>query len=143
MRRRFRDLMLFQVRFHRSGATGLALLCRSIDAFLRKCYPQAFVLASQSLWAFEEALSAMTAAEHGKWRNFFRADWLTNVRITVYSVNALRMFYRSFGDNPDYFLWHKQFLMPESEKKIYLENTHRNPPSDDDLARRLQECFGM
>lgn len=36
------------------------------------------------------------------------------------------------------FLWHKEFLMPESEKQIYLENTHRNPLSDDDLAQRLK-----
>ncbi|MDN3722205.1 hypothetical protein QW131_30880 [Roseibium salinum] len=59
---------------------------------------------------------------------FFRADWLTNVRITVYSVNALRMFYRSFGDNPDYFLWHKQFLMPESEKED-LSGEHPSQPA--------------
>ncbi|MEO6394558.1 MAG: glycosyl hydrolase 115 family protein [Devosia sp.] len=137
----FRDLLLFQVRFHRAGATGLAKLCQSINHFLEGQYPQAFVLASQAVWSQEAALRAMTETEHGKWRNFFRADWLTNVRITHYSINALRTFYRQFGDNPDYFLWHKQFLMPESEKKIYLENTHRNPPSDDDLAKRLEHHF--
>ena len=85
----------------------------------------------------------MEAAEHGKWKHFFRADWLTNVRSTLYSVQALRMFLRMYGDNPDYFLWHKEYLMPESEKKIYLENTHRNPPSDDDLAKRLKIHFGL
>lgn len=31
--------------------------------------------------------------------------------------------------------------MPESEKKIYLENTHRNPLSEDDLALQLKEKF--
>jgi hypothetical protein len=45
------------------------------------------------------------------------------------------------GDSPDFFLWNKEFLMPESEKKIYLENTHRIPLSDDDLVRKLKEKF--
>jgi hypothetical protein len=43
----------------------------------------------------------------------------------------------------DFFAWYKQFLMPETEKYIYLENTHRNPLSDDELAKRLAEKFGV
>lgn len=31
--------------------------------------------------------------------------------------------------------------MSETEKHIYLENTHRNPLPDDELARRLEEKF--
>lgn len=85
----------------------------------------------------------MAEAEHGKWKHFFRADWLTNIRSTLYTVDALRKYLRMFGDNPDYFLWHKEFLMPENEKKIYLENTHRNPPGDDDLARSLRVRFSL
>ncbi len=38
-------------------------------------------------------------------------------------------------------LWYKEYLMPETEKHIYLENTHRNPLSDDELAKRLAEKF--
>jgi hypothetical protein len=33
--------------------------------------------------------------------------------------------------------------MPETEKYIYLENTHRNPLSDDELAYRLADKFGV
>lgn len=139
----FRDFLLFQVRLHDSGCRGLSLLCRSILAQRAGQHPQAFVLASQSLWAFQESLDAMNDAEHGKWQHFFRGDWLTNVKSTLYSLDALRKYIRMFGDNPDYFLWHKAYLMPESEKKIYLENTHRNPPSDDDLAERLRIKFGL
>lgn len=141
--RLFRDFLTFQVQFHRSGAEGLTLLCRGLQAALDGQHPQAFVYASQSLWAYRESLQAMQDSEHGKWKDFFRADWLTNVKSTLYTLQALRMYFRMFGDNPDYFLWHKAYLMPESEKKIYLENTHRNPPDDDDLARRLQAHFGM
>jgi Glycosyl hydrolase family 115 len=139
----FRDLLGFQVRLHHSGCRGVVLLCEAIEAYRDGRYPQAFVGASQSLWAYSESLAAMQAAEHGKWRGFFSADWLTNVDSTIYSLDALRKHIRMFGDNPDYFRWHKAYLMPESEKKIYLENTHRKPPSDDDLAEGLSRRFGM
>jgi len=139
----FRDYLLFQTRFHKTSAAGLAYLCQSVLAFLEGQYPQAFVLASQSIWSYRGTTEAMKETEHGKWKHFFRADWLTNVDITIYSVSSLRSFYRMFGDNPDFFLWHKEYLMPESEKKIYLENTHRAPPADDELAERLKVRFAM
>jgi hypothetical protein len=31
--------------------------------------------------------------------------------------------------------------MPEGEKKIYLENTHRRPVSDDELAGLLENIL--
>lgn len=139
----FDDLLVFQARFMQTGAEGLDFVARSILAHLAGEHPKAFVLISQALWAFERSQYAMHASEHGKWENFFRADWLTNVKMTIYCCQSLRMFYRMHGDNPDFFLWHKEYLMPESEKKIYLENTHRNPPEDDDLAQRLKVRFGM
>ncbi|MOA70347.1 hypothetical protein D3C78_1991600 [compost metagenome] len=45
------------------------------------------------------------------------------------------------GDSPDMFLWYKEYIMPETEKHIYLENTHRNPPKDDVLAVMLRDKF--
>lgn len=45
------------------------------------------------------------------------------------------------GDSPDFFLWYKKYLMPETEKYIYLENTHRNPLTGDELVRRMKAYF--
>jgi hypothetical protein len=80
-------------------------------------------------------------SEHGKWARFYQADWLTNIASTVQNVDTLRRFLRMHGDSPDFFLWYKEFLMPETEKHLYLENTHRNPLSDDELAIRLKHYF--
>ena len=81
----------------------------------------------------------MAESEHGKWKNFYRADWLTNVKSTIYSLETLRKYLRMHGDSPDFFLWYKEYIMPENEKKIYLENTHRKPLSDDELALKLKD----
>ena len=137
----FRDNIMFQVRLHLSACKGFISLCKSFFEFEKGNYPLAFVYASQSIWDYRESLNAMSESEHGKWKNFYRADWLTNVKSTIYSLEALRKYLRMHGDSPDFFLWYKAFIMPENEKKIYLENTHRRPLSDDDLALKLREKF--
>ncbi len=57
------------------------------------------------------------------------------------SIITLRKYLRMEGDSPDFFIWYKQYIMQEEEKHIYLENTHRNPLSDDELAKQLQGRF--
>ncbi|MDF2924314.1 MAG: hypothetical protein K0R57_3228 [Paenibacillaceae bacterium] len=140
-RRRAADHLRFHGVLHQSGAEGFMWLCRSYDAYSRQLYPQAFVLASRSLWAYSRGLQALRDAEHGKWERFYSADWLTNIASTLENVDTLRRFLRMHGDSPDFFLWYKEYLMPETEKHIYLENTHRNPLSDDELAAMLGKYF--
>ncbi|PDO10899.1 MAG: hypothetical protein BLM47_05215 [Candidatus Reconcilbacillus cellulovorans] len=142
-RQRWKDHFLFHVELHVSGCAGFAALCKAYEAYEAKRYPEAFVRASQALRRYAQGLRTLREAEHGKWRHFYRADWLTNIQNTIYHVDALRKFLRMHGDSPDLFLWYRQYLMPESEKYIYLENTHRNPLSDDELADRLEEKFGL
>ncbi|MCC8168853.1 MAG: hypothetical protein LIO59_00420, partial [Oscillospiraceae bacterium] len=66
-------------------------------------------------------------------------DWLSNVRVTVYAVDSLRRYVRMISDGPDFFTWYKNFCIPETERKIYLENTQRRTLSDDELYRTLRE----
>ncbi|CAM3675685.1 glycosyl hydrolase 115 family protein [Marinicrinis lubricantis] len=141
-RLRLRDHLQLHVELHLSGCEGFEKLGRSYSAYREGNYPLAFVYASQAMWSYGKGLTALKQAEHGKWLHFYRADWLTNIQSTVHNMDTLRRWLRMHGDSPDFFLWYKQFLMPETEKYIYLENTHRNPLSDDELARRLADYFG-
>ena len=140
---RLKDHLLFHVELHLSGCEGFEVLGKSYSAYQEGNYPLAFVYASQAMWKYEKGLIALKQAEHGKWENFFRADWLTNIKSTVHNMDTLRRWLRMHGDSPDFFAWYKKFLMPETEKHIYLENTHRNPLSDDELAKRMAEKFGV
>lgn len=135
----FRDNILFQVKLHLSGCKGFNSLCKGYFAFREGNYPLSFIYVTQSIREYNKGLEAMTLAEYDIWRNFYRADWLTNIKSTIYSLDAVRKYLRMLGDSPDFFLWYKQYIMPENEKKIYLENTHRKPLSDDELADRLEE----
>lgn len=139
--RRAADQLLFHGALHLSGCEGFYWLCRSYREYREERYPQAFVYASESMWCYQRGLEILRGSEHGKWERFYRADWLTNIESTVQNVDTLRRFLRMHGDSPDFFLWYKEYLMPETEKYIYLENTHRNPLSDDELAARLKVYF--
>lgn len=75
------------------------------------------------------------------WENFYKCDYLTNVKGTIYCVEALRRFIRTHGDSPDFFWWFRQHIVPESERIVLLENTTRRMLSDDELAERLIEAL--
>ncbi len=138
---RFYDQFILQVELHLSGCKGFEKLCRAYEAYHQSQYPLAFVYLSQVIDEYKIGQQAFQRAEHGKWKNFYRADWLTNIESTIYSLDTARKFVRMHGDSPHFFLWYKEYLMPETEKHIYLENTHRNPLSDDELAIQLAEIF--
>lgn len=140
---RLRDQLLFHGELHLSGCQGLYALCDSYLLYAQAEYARSFVRASQSMTCFKEGIVTLRKAEHSKWQDFYRADWLTNVQLTAEQVDTVRRVVRMHGDSPDFFLWYKAYLMPETEKYIYLENTHRNPLSDDELAARLAEHFNI
>lgn len=142
-RQRVIDQLRIQGIIHRSGSEGFLNLTKAHEAYTNGQYAQSFVYASMSMWAYQEGLEALRASEHGAWDRFYLADWLTNIDSTVQNVDTLRKYLRMHGDSPDFFLWYKEYLMPETEKHIYLENTHRRPLPDDELAQRLMIRFGL
>lgn len=133
--------LLVQIEVHLSGCSGLASLCKAYEYYRDGRNPEAFIQASHAVWRYKEGQQALLRAEIGMWEHFYRADWLTNIANTIDHADTVRKFLRIQGDSPDMFLWYKQYLMPETEKHIYLENTHRNPLPDDELARQLEEKF--
>ncbi|MHA6483451.1 glycosyl hydrolase 115 family protein [Paenibacillus sp. strain BS8-2] len=140
---RLRTHLLYHVKLHLSGCEGFEALGDAYQAYAEQNYAKAFVHASIAMKLYTRGIDVLREAEYGPWENFYQADWLTNIESTVINMDTLRRYLRMHGDSPDFFLWYKQFLMPETEKYIYLENTHRNPLSDDELAKRLQQKFGL
>lgn len=134
----FRDNIVFQAKLHLYGARGLTQLCRAYLYFMEDEYPECFVALTDSMRGFYEAVLLLESGEHGKWNGFYSADWLTNVRVTVEQVIAIRKYVRLLGDAPDYFKWFKNYIMPETERQIYLENTQRRTLTDDELAEKLR-----
>lgn len=133
----FDDNLKLAAILHHSGCKGMITLCDAYEAFKANNLITAFVLLSRSMKEYSEGLNAMKAAEHTKWKNFYSADYLTNVEVTIYSLDSTRKYIRMLGDSPNFFAWYKNFVIPKTERKIYLENTQRRTLSDDELASCL------
>ncbi|MEC0181549.1 glycosyl hydrolase 115 family protein [Paenibacillus peoriae] len=137
--RRLYNQLFVQIELHLSGCRGLSNICIAYGLFLEGDYPRAFIQASHAVWSYQAGKEALSLAGTGRWEHFYRADWLTNLDNTISHADTVRRFLRIQGDSPDMFLWYKQYIMPETEKHIYLENTHRKPLSDDELARCMEK----
>lgn len=131
------DNIVFQAKLHLSGAKGLYELCRAYEYLDDK--PRCFTILSKSMEEFNEGVKLLENGEHGKWKNFYSCDYLTNVRITVYAVDSMRRHIRMISDGPDFFRWYKNHCIPETERQIYLENTQRKTLSDDELTKELNK----
>lgn len=137
----FEDNILFQAKLHLYGAKGLYTLCRAYEYYEHKDMPLCFITLTDAMNEFNMAVKLLEEGEHGKWKNFYSCDWLTNVRVTVYAVDSMRKYIRMIGDGPDFFAWHKNYCMPETERNIYLENTQRRTLSDDELCEALKKNY--
>jgi hypothetical protein len=135
----FRDNLILAVELHNSGCRGLLAFCQSYLSYVKGDIARAFVYASEAMWNFDGGLQAMMEAEHDRWQHFYRADWLTNVRCTIDSLDSLRRYLRILGDGPLFFSWYKRYVIPESERRVLLENTQRRTLSNDELALLLQK----
>lgn len=136
----FGDNIMFQAGLMMHMARGCVKICEAHRVYTQGNLPRAFVILSEAIDEYKNALSLMRGAEHDKWENFYSADWLTNVAVTAEELSALRKWIRMKGDAPDYFRWYKNYVMPETERNIYLENTQRRTLCDDELAQRLKEA---
>jgi hypothetical protein len=138
---RFRQYFIFQVRLHRSGCAAFIRLCDAYELFAKGEAPRAFVAATAALREYEASLRCLEEAQRGRWKNFFRCDYLTNVAATAYAADALRRWLRQFGDAPDYYRWNRAYAVSPSERGLLLENTTRRALSDDELADALSAAF--
>ncbi len=137
----FRDNLILQVQMHLGGAESLRLLCLARKFFLDDQMPECFIFLSGAASKLYQITNLMKASEHGQWEGFYRCDWLSNFHSAWYAVDALRKYVRMISDGPHLFSWYKNYIMPESERLIYLENTQRRTLPDDELADKLYHAI--
>ena len=139
----FSDNLILQATLHETGCEGGLELCKSFFAFQDKNYFQAYLHACAAMEAYKKGLSAMKDAEHDKWNHFYKNDCLTSVKLTVYSIDSLRRYLRVLGDGTEFLNWEKEYLYPESQKRIMLETTYTNQLTDDELYNQLKKAKNL
>ncbi|MFH0965161.1 MAG: glycosyl hydrolase 115 family protein, partial [Planctomycetota bacterium] len=131
----FRDNLGMQTRFHRESNLGLLHTCDGARAFADSDLLAAFLTFTRAIRCFERAHAALVETEHGKWKGFFRGDWLTGTASTVRKLRLLRSYARAVGDPSDS-VWRRR-SMPAGEARVRLAYIWRRPIDDDALAEFL------
>ena len=136
-RRLFEEWLLLQTVIHESGCKGLYYVCSAIEMLNAGRYEKAFVLAHRAGREFERGLEQIQKAEAARWKGFYDNDCFSNIKLTVYCMDAFVKYIRVIGDGPYFYKWEKEFLTPKSESSISLLSNKENHLSDDELAARL------
>ena len=136
----FRDNIMQQARIHLEGCRGLKYLCQAFEDFRSDDLAKAFARAYHAKRCFSEALKALRQSEHGKWKHFYRGDWLTNIKSAVFFCDSLERHLRVVGDM-SLVSWYDQYLKPKSERGVELACVFRNPIPNDTLAKQLSDIF--
>lgn len=138
VKKRFEDFMELQIILHESGIKGSIKFCESFFYYQANEILKAFIAASEAKEYFEEGLAAMKKAEHGKWKEFYENDCLTNVSLTVEMMDTLRAYLRIIGDGPNLYGWERRYLLSDEEKRIMLLTNTKKHLTDDELANNLK-----
>lgn len=133
------DTVFLQVLLQRSGTAGTIAFCDSLSAYRSGDLVKAFHLANKSRTCYMEGVDALLGAEHGKWIGYYDGDCLTDIRLTVFCLDALVSYLRIIGDGPDFHKWERDFLTPASERKVMLLSSKKRPLDNKNLAECLEK----
>lgn len=92
----YRAHVLTMIAIHRESNRMLRLVAQAVQAAENGQVQQARQFAEQSLAAFDAISKAESAAEYGKWKNWYRGDWLTG----VYRTRELVQIFLKHLDDP-------------------------------------------
>jgi hypothetical protein len=92
----YRAQVLAMIAINRESNRILFLVSKAIQDAENRKMSQAHAEIDVALKAFDEIRQAESAAEYGKWRNWYRGDWLTG----IYRTRELVQAFSKFIDDP-------------------------------------------
>ena len=138
----FRDSLLLQVQLQKLCYSGAYLTCRSLLLALDGDYKMAFYQAGKAREQYLAADCAMRSREHGKWKNFYANECLTDIKQTAWVLQGLMSYLRNLGDGPHFFKWQKEYLYAEEDRRILLILNMENHLTDEELYQLMEEREG-
>ena len=93
----YREQVLAMIAINRESNRILFLISKAIQDAASGNSAQAHLEVTQALAPFDEIQRAEEAAEYGKWKHWYRGDWLTG----VYRTRELTQIFSKFLDDPE------------------------------------------
>ena len=138
----FEDSLYLQAKIYGYCYQGCVLLCDSLHAAFAGDYKKSFYFAGKARKLYLKANGAMRDREHGKWHDFYANECLTDVKQTAWVLEGLMSYVRNLGDGPHFYLWQREFLYSEDDRRVVLICNMENHLKDLELYELMEERYG-
>ncbi len=92
----YRSSVLTMISINRESNHALYLISKAIEDAQNGKTTEAHSEAEQALAALDDIQKAQSSAEYGKWKNWYRGDWLTG----VYRTKQMTQIFANFLNDP-------------------------------------------
>lgn len=137
----FRDSLLLQARVHYYCFKGASLLCEGLLEAEKENYKQSFYLVGKAKKNYLQANHELRAREHGKWKNFYQNECLTDIKQTAWVLSGLMSYLRNMEDGPHFYQWQREFLYAPEDSKVMLILNMENHLTDDEIFSLMEERY--
>ena len=138
----FEDSLYLQAKIYYNCYSGCVLMCDSLLTAFEEDYKKAFYLAGKARKFYLKANKTMRDREHGKWHDFYENECLTDIKQTAWVLEGLMSYVRNLGDGPHFYLWQREFLYSEEDRRVVLVCNMENHLRDLELYEYMEERYG-
>lgn len=138
----FNDSLYLQAKIYYNCYYGCVCLCESLLSAFEEDYKKSFYLAGKARLAYLKANFEMREREHGKWHDFYANECLTDVKQTAWVLESLMSYVRNLGDGPHFYMWQREFLYSEEDRRVVLICNMENHLKDIELFGLMEEKYG-
>lgn len=138
----FEDSLYLQAKIYYNCYSGCVLTCDSMLSAFEEDYKKSFYLAGKARKCYLKADKAMRDTEHGKWHDFYENECLTDIKQTAWVLEGLMSYVRNLGDGPHFYLWQREFLYSEEDRRVVLVCNMENHLKDLELYEYMEERYG-
>jgi hypothetical protein len=133
------DHILLQVKLLLYCYRGTVHVGKSLDHAFEENYQQAFYEAGLAREDYLRADRCMRDREHGKWKDFYANECLTDIKQTAWLLEGLMFHVRNLGDGPHFYRWQREFLYREQDAKVMLILNMENHLNNEELFALMKE----
>ncbi len=141
-RRYFEDNIGMQIKYCRHGNLALNITSQVVQKFIADSVDSenlkaCFLMLGKAKAEIECALHALLQTEHGKWKHFYRGDWLTGTRMTLRFLDTFRSVVRIRGERHPYESWLGTAAESSRNPGLLAVLASKKVDNDDEYVRLL------
>lgn len=134
----FEDTLLLQADILFYSYQGACYVCESLKHGFAGEYLSAFYYAGAAREAYLKGDKSMRAREHGKWKNFYQNECLTDVKQSGWLAGLLMGYFRVLGDGPHFYVWQREYLYSPEDRRVMLLTNMENHLNDFELYELMK-----